>query len=277
MKKYHIFRFSSIFAMFSILLLAATACEDVIERTESPAYNTNSSNVYFASTNSSSIVIGLTDETFDVVVKREKTTAAQEVNLKLESSLGDMFTVPDKVTFAVGEAEKAITVTVGDIELMKSYHFAIEIDQDQTKPYVAQNVYPRIELNVLREDYAPYAEGTYYDLFFAPGDDYVSWPQVLEYSEMTDTYRMKDVWVEGYDVKFKWTGGATLTMVGTVSGSYTYIPSGYVHPTYGMIYAYYGNCTYTSGTKEFYFPITWRVSAGSFGMYPDYYVITRLL
>lgn len=277
MKILNKFKLAAIPAFMMLLLVGVTSCEDVIEREPSPAYNTASTNVYFASTNASSVTIGLEDDTFDIVIKREIATAAQTVALKLESSLGDLFTIPESVSFNAGEAQKAITVTVGDVEPMKKYHFAIEIDGQQTKPYNSQNVYPRIELNVLREDYVPYAEGVYYDYFFAPGDDYINWPQVLEYSELTDTYRLSDVWVEGYDVKFKWTGNSTVTMVGTASGNYIVIPTGYVHPTYGMVSAYYQNVTYNSTDKEFTFPITWRVSAGSFGTFADYYQITRLL
>ncbi len=269
-------RFSILLALLSVLLFT-TSCEDKFSQEPAPAYNTNSANVYFSSTNSSSIVLGLEATSFDIVVKREKTTSAQTVKLTPENSNGEIFTIPTEVSFAVGESQKNVTITVADMELMKSYHLAIQIDGNDTKPYVAQTVYPRIEINVLKEDFAPYANGTYSDYFFAPGDDYIDWPITLEYSPMTTTYRLKDVWVEGYNVTFKWDKAANVTMIGTTSGAYKVIPTGYVHPTYGMVSAYYGACSYNTNTKKFTFPITWRVSAGSFGTFADYYTITNLL
>ncbi|MBP9018280.1 MAG: hypothetical protein KBG04_00470 [Bacteroidales bacterium] len=277
MKLHNKFKFGILLTSIS-LLLSATACEDEVKREPSPETNPNSSNVYFASSNSASVVLGVSATNFEVIVAREKTAAALTVKLKTESIYGDLFTVPESVSFAAGEAQKSISIACGDLDLMKSYHFAIEIDPNETKPYVAQNVYPRIELNVLKEDFQPYANGLWSSLFFAPGNDYISWPLTLEYSEMSQTYRLKETWgYPGYDITFKWDGGATVTMGGTASGAYKIFKTGYVDPTYGMVSAYFGTCTYNTATKKFTFPITWRVSAGSFGLYPDYYQIQNLL
>lgn len=277
MKLLNKFRFGILLTSMSVLLMA-TACEDEITRDPSPESNAMSANVYFASTNKASIVIGVEATNFDITIAREKTTAAQTVKLKTESSFGDMFTVPESVTFAAGEAQKVITITCGEMELMTSYHFSIEIDGNETKPYVAQTVYPRMEVNVLKEDFEPYANGLYWNLFFAPGDDYISWPLTLEYSAISTTYRLKDTWgYAGYGITFKWDGGSSVTMGGTVSGSYKVNKTGYVHSKYGMVSAYFGACTYNSATKEFTFPIDWRVAAGSFGPYTDYYEIKTLL
>lgn len=277
MKQIYKFRFSILLALLSVVLIATTSCEEKFAQEPAPVANPNSANVYFASTNTSTVILGLTATNFNVVVKREKTTTAQTVKLSAEDSNDGIFTIPSDITFAVGESQKNLTITVADMELMKSYHIAIAIDGEETKPYTAQSVYPRIELNIQKEDFAPYAEGTYWDYFFAPGDDYISWPIVLEYSPMTTTYRLKDVWVDGYNVTFKWDKAATVTMIGATSGAYKVIQTGYIHPTYGMVSAYYGACSYNTTTKEFTFPITWRVSAGSFGTFPDYYEITRVL
>lgn len=278
MKQIYKSRFSILLAVLSVVLLSVTSCEDKFVQEKAPVYNPNSANVYFASTNTSSVVLGLTATNFNVVVKREKTTSAQTVKLTSEDSNSEIFSIPSEITFAVGESQKNLTITVANMELMKSYHIAIQIDGEESKPYVAQTVYPRIELNVLKEDYAPYAEGLYWDYFFAPGDDYISWPIVLEYSPMTTTYRLKDAWgYAGYNITFKWDRAATVTMIGTTSTVYKVIQTGYVHSSYGMVSAYFGACSYNASTKEFTFPITWRVTAGSFGTFADYYEITRVL
>lgn len=263
-----------------------TACSDDITREPSPIANPNSTNVYFSKENSSSPVLGINATSFDIKVSRGKADKEQTVSLLTENVYNGIFEIPSSVTFAAGEAQKSITINVKDMELMKSYHLAINVDGEQTSLYSKQIiingkdttvVYPRIELNVLKEDFAPYAKGTYSDLFFAAGDDYESWNATLEYSPSTKIYRFKSCWVDGYDVTFKWDGSAKVTMVGTTSGTFVYVATGSVHSKYGMIYAYYSGCTYDSATKKFTFPITWRVSAGSFGDYPDYFTITQLL
>lgn len=278
---------SRYFTMLTFIsALFFTACDDDITRDPSPITNPSSTNVFFSGENNSNPILGINDTSFDVKVSREKTDKEQTVALTAENVHGGIFEIPSSVTFAAGEAQKNVTINVKDMELMKSYHLAISVDGEQTSLYSEQIiingedttiVYPRIELNILKEDFAPYAKGSYSNLFFAPGDDYESWEATLEYSPATETYRFKNCWVEGYDVKFKWDGGTDVTMVGAISGTSTVVATGSVHPSYGMISAYYKGCTYNSVTKKFTFPITWRVSAGSFGAYNDYFTITQLL
>lgn len=270
-----------------ISALIFTACDDEITRDPSPVTNPSSTNVYFAKDNISNPVLGIEQTSFDVQISREKTDKEQTVTLFADNAYDDIFNVPSSVTFAVGESNKNVTIKVTDkMELMKSYHLAIYVDGEQVSLYKEQSVvvgdkrvalYPRIELNVIKEDFAPYAKGTYSNLFFAAGDDYESSEKTLEYSPSTKVYRLKNCWVQGYDVKFKWDGGAVVTMLGTTSGAYVYVQTGSVHSTYGMISAYFKGCTYNDASKKFTFPITWRVSAGSFGTYADYFTITQIL
>jgi len=285
MKLLNKFRFGILLTSMSVLLLA-TACEDEITRDPSPEYNTSSANVYFASSNSSSVVIGVNAASFEVTISREKTTAAQTVKLKGESAFEDLFTFPESVTFAAGEASKVVTVGCGDMDLMTSYHIAMEIDGNETKPYTAQTVYPRLEINVLKEDFEPYANGTYSAYFLyllSEIESYYSYPLTLEYSEMSETYRLKKTWgVEGYNMTFKWDGANAITIGGTsatVSGvAYKVFKTGYMDSTYGMVSAYFAStASYNATTKKFTFPINWRVSAGGFGSYNDSYTITTLL
>ncbi len=276
MKQIYKYRFSILLALLSVVLVATTSCEDKFVQEPAPVTNPNSANVYFASTNASSVVLGLSATNFNVVVKREKTTSAQTVKLTTEDSNGGIFTVPSEISFAVGESQKNLTITVADMVLMKSYHLAIAIDGQETKPYNAQTVFPRIELNVLKEDFAPYANGTFTDSFELYS--YTTWPLTLEYSPMTKVYRLKACWgFTGYDLTFTWDKASAIGIIGTTSGAYKVVKTGYVDSTYGMISAYFGACTYNATTKTFTFPITWRVAAGSFGTYPDYYTITTVL
>lgn len=261
---------------FAMLLFAA--CTEEIVRDPSPIANPNSTNVYFSVTNNVNPVLALEQDSFLVIIIRENDAAAQEVALTAENVYGDIFTIPSKVSFAAGQDSVAIKVTVKDMELMKKYKLAISVDQAQTNPYTAQPVYPRIDLNVLKEDFAPFAEGTYTSEFFED-----AWPLTLEYSPATKIYRFKDCWMPGYDVTFKWDEAAKpgeVNIIGTSTSAkdFVFLQTGYVDSRYGMISAYYPTANknyYDSTTKTFTFPITWRVTAGSFGVYADKYAITQ--
>ena len=149
---------------FAMLLFAA--CTEEIVREPSPIANPNSTNVYFSVTNNINPVLALEQDSFMVIIIRENDAAAQEVALTAENVYGDIFTIPSKASFAAGVDSVGIKIMVKDMELMKKYKLAISVDQEQTNPYVAQPVFPRIDINVLKEDFAPFAEGTYTSEFF---------------------------------------------------------------------------------------------------------------
>lgn len=261
------------FLLLAVATLFVTACsEDDVNRDPSPLANPNSSNVYFLESNNSSVIIPIDASEVEVFIARKKADAAQDVKLLLEDSYeGSLFTIPSSVSFGAGEDTVSFKISIGNVELMRDYHIAISVDFEQTNPYDNQSLYSRIEMNIKKEDFAPYAEGTYTCDFFED-----SWAQILEYSPSTETYRFKGLWFPNYDVTFKWEG-ENVTMLGNVSGDFVVIPTGYFHSTYGAVSAYFGACTYNAATKTFDFPINWRVSAGSFGDYPGKYVISKEL
>jgi hypothetical protein len=268
---------TKIFYFILAALFIVSACsKDEVNGDKSPAQNANSTNVFFLNKNPKSLILAKTAQDFTIPVSRTNTTSEQTVNIFIENPYDkSLFEVPTSVHFAAGDDTVYFTVKVVNLELMKSYHIAFTIDFDQTQPYTSQNVYSRYELNLIQEDFAPYAQGTYTSLFFED-----SWSQVLEYSPSTQVYRFTEPWgFAGYNVTFTWAGSSTtaVNMIGTVSGSYVVIKTGYVHSKYGMVSAYYKGSTYDAASKTFTFPITWRVSAGSFGTYADSYQITTLL
>ncbi|MCK3684896.1 hypothetical protein [Maribellus sp. YY47] len=252
------------FIIIAVVALFA-ACEDDVERELSPEQNPNSTNVYFSKDNVSNVVLPIESTSFEVIVSREVSASEQTVSLSAENVRSDLFTIPESVTFAAGEKQKSITVEVSEeIVLMESYHLAIVIDQEQTKPYTQQDVYPRIELTISKEDFAPYADGVYTSDFF--GD---SWDATLQYSPATDQYRFKDNWVSGYNYIFKVAEDGTITQVPETT------ETGYVDEDYGMISATaQAGSSFDSATNTYTFAIKWTVSAGSYGVYNDTFEIT---
>ena len=263
-----------------LAILVFTACKDEILREPSPAANPNNTNVFFRVSNVTAPVLSITQKSFKVIIGRTKIEEDQVVALSAETVYDSIFTVPQTVTFKAGQDSVAIEVTVDKMQLMKKYHLAIIIDQEQTDPYKAQKVYPKLELNVLKEDFSPYANGTYTSAFFED-----NWAQTLEYSPSTKIYRFKDCWMPGYNVTFKWDEAVKpgeVNMIGTATSAkdFIIIPTGYVDTKYGMVSAYYPQANkiyYSSATSTFTFKIKWVVSAGSFGVYNDTYLITQKL
>ena len=269
-----------------ILAVALSACEEGVERDPSPQANPNSNKVYFPQ-QESKLVLPIDASSVEVTIARLVTTSDLTVNLHLSGSESNLFSIPKSVNFAAGEAEKTFEVTWEALELMKSYLFSIEIDaNNQLSPYAKDSIivdgkkipiYSVVAFNILKEDFAPYSMGDYYSAWW---DE--EWEAMMEYSPATEQYRIKEFCgYAGYDAYFKWDGETKVTMVGgSKVGSRTGFQTGEVDPTYGMVYASFsdpeGPFEYDPETKTFTFGYAWRVTAGSFGMYEDFYTITSL-
>ncbi|MDR2449588.1 MAG: hypothetical protein LBD52_06475 [Prevotellaceae bacterium] len=243
------------------------ACEKEVVRDPSPEANPNSNRVYFNDI-VKSVVLGIEENSYPITIARKDSNNALTVALTISGDKA--FSIPPSVSFNAGESSTTFTLSIGDIELLKNYQVTLGIDENQINPY--DSTAPVYSLNIQKEDFAPYAEGTYTSVFFG-----AYWTALLEYSPATDLYRFTDCWMPGYNVLFKWKGTA-VTMQGTKnsSGSYIYLPTGYIHPSNGMIYAYYSQANinyYDEAAKTFTFPITWVVAAGSFGEVSDTFKI----
>lgn len=270
-----------------LLIMFMVSCDEVITRDPSPETSPTSNKVYFAKQNSK-LTLPISADSFGVILARKVYAEALTVDLKYSVINSGLFTGPKSVTFPAGDSTLTFFIKVGDVELVKKYMIEISVSNaNQIDAYSISDVYPTISFNVLKEDFIPYAEGTYTSDFFGS-----NWPMVLEHSVATSTYRLSDCWLladstlvilPGNDVTFKWAGDTIVAVIGGVfkPGATAYTPSlqtGYVDATYGMVWAVFnGVNVYKATTKTFTFPITWRVTAGSFGKYSDKYLITTVL
>jgi hypothetical protein len=262
------------------------ACEKEIVRDPSPEASPNSNHVYFPD-QVSEAVIGIEDSSYTIAIAREVSDNALSVALTISGD--EAFSIPKTVSFDAGDADTTFTLSIGEIELMKNYQVILTIDESQTNPYDSETGIPILSLNVVKEDFVPYAEGLYTCYFLE-----LQWETTLEYSSSTELYRFSDLWYEsanalgeagfsastGYDVLFKWTG-TEVAIQGTLNtdGTNIYLPTGFALGDYGMVSAYYSQADinyYDEATKTFIFPIEWRVSAGTFGKYPNIFEITEI-
>lgn len=225
--------------------------------------------VYFAS-DYSNVLLSISESEVLIDIARHATEAATyALDVTLEEGTNGAIVVPSSVTFDEGDLDTTIAITVGNIELMKNYTIKIAIDEAWVNPYATDDN-TVIAFDIMREDFAPYAEGTYVDYFlYGPEQPY---SQVLEYSPSTEVFRIQDCWGMGAaPLTFTWDGGENITL-GVAA-----LQTGYNHSKYGMVTANYlgAEVMTQDNLVQFVFYIKWTVSAGSFGEYPNLFVFER--
>lgn len=257
-------------------LTFASCSDDDDDYAPGAATNAEGINVYFDSANKSAQAIGPTDTEFTLTLQRNKADKAISVPLSVSEVNADLFTVPQSVDFSAGEQTKNITIKVSDkMEMFTTYLLSIGIDPAFTTPYAQSDVFPRMELSIVKEDYKPYATGTYYSEFWGDEDgNPLETEVVLEYSEILDNYRLAGCWGAGTgSVIFSWDKAENVELA---SNS---IAVGLNADPYGPVTANTTEepCTYNAADKSFTFPFEWTVSLGSFGPATDVFVIENIL
>ena len=261
-------KISKIFLMAGLAMMTfvATSCSSKDDWAPGEPTTSGGQNVYLDT--EESIALPMDGNSFEVTFKRTATSGDLTIPVNFSTSTPEIFTdVPSTVTFASGAAEAKITITCkSDMEVFHTYRATITIDQQYTTQYAdAETNCPKAELNVIKEDYKPFKNGTYYSQFFETEE-----PAVLEYSEMKTVYRFKNV-TEGQTFTF------TVDEDNNISIVEAKIATSYVHPSYGPITA---NRTkkpsfieVEDGVTTYYFNFEYTVSAGSFGDAYDYFVV----
>lgn len=242
-----------------------TACSDDDDYKSGAPSNSNGDNVYFSAENEANLAIGVDQNEFTVTIERSNTGSAQSIPLRTATPHDTVFAVPASVDFAAGEASKEITITTTNrMRMFKSYFLSIVIPEEYTQQYGETEVFPRLELNVVKEDYVTYATGTYTAGFF----NNQSWTTALEFSEILQLYRFGSCWIDGTDVTFTWDGGNNIVVEGGER-----FPTGYVHASYGAVNATPLEVSYNASSRTLSFVYEWTVSAGTFGAYLDTFVM----
>lgn len=261
-------KISKIFLMagLAMMTIVAASCSSKDDWTPGEATTSGGQNVYFDT--EESIALPLDGNTFDVTFKRTNTSGELTIPVNFSTPTPEIFTsVPSTVTFASGADEATITIACKqDMEVFHTYRATITIDQKYTTQYVDSVINcPKAELNVIKEDYKPFKNGTYYSQFFE-----TEAPAVLEYSEMMDLYRFKNV-AEGQTFTF------TVDEDNNISIVEAKFATNYVHGTYGPITANRTNkpsfVEVEDGVTTYYFNFEYTVDAGSFGDAYDYFVV----
>lgn len=256
------------------LTMVSSCSEDEASYTPAKPSALENSEFYFSADNLEEHVIGLSDKEISATIVRTNTEGEYTLPLKVTNTSDDVFTVPTSVTFADGEAEAVVTVTVNDnIVPFETYRVTVALPEEVLNPYKMEYNYPVYDFIVTCDDYTTYAKGTYYSSWW---DE--TFETTMEYSAILNKFRIKDFALCGYDMEFVWdseSGEITLN---------DYYLTGYEHPDYGMVYAYWydkvysapGMTKFSPENNTFYFCFNWRVSAGSFGSAYDTFTMTEM-
>lgn len=265
----------NIFFFAGLATVIFSACtEDYPEREPSYVPASDCMNVYFPTSNEGVVEVEQTVNEVVVTLSREKTDKAATIALKNIDKNG-VFEVPETVSFTAGQKDAEITVKFENLVPFVQYSVLFSLEESYTNPYKENETgTTNFQLNVTQADWKDYAEGSFTSWFFED-----TWPQNMQYSETLKMYRLKGLWVSGYNYMFKWDGGDKIQPAGSLSGGLYVQPSGYVHPTYGMVSTNTSatDSKYDSATKTFTFNIKWTVSAGSFGVGDEVYVVSKVL
>lgn len=262
-------------ALFTGILFASALLSGCSEEDYTPgeASNANGINVYFESPVGAEVAIGPDDTAFTITVGRNQTDEALSVPLKMTSVYADLFEVPTQVDFAQGESSKTLTIKVSsNMAMFETYPMTLTIDPAYTQAYTQSDLYPRLELNVIKEDYVPYADGKFSDYFMSPDLNPIETDQEMEYSAILDMYRLKACWGEGTgSIVFAWDGSNKVTLQSPT------FATGINDATYGAVTVSLAeDATYDEASKTFTFPLEFLVSEGTFGVLYESYTITSL-
>ena len=238
-------------------------------------------------------VMEKTATSFDVVLNRHTTQGTLSVPLE-KLIVPEGWNVPETANFAAGDSLATITVTpAADMSLNTDYDFVLRVPESYTNSYMQKNgEVNTYKVEVVKEDYEPFATGTYDETFFAEAQ----WPVTIEYSPGLDVYRIKSMLepmgdVAGYHFYFKWnkeTGEKQkFTQCASNGGKQTSAQAGFEYGTYGMVsYAWAAGTNdpakytgednknnfggYLASENMFVLPWNHNVSAGSFGIGTDF-------
>lgn len=266
--------------MFKYIFFAGAVCTAAFlagcnedEYTLGEASSENGLNVYFESPTGAEVVLGPETTEFTITVGRNQADEALSIPLKVDNPHADLIDIPTQVDFAQGESSKSITVKVSSgLKMFETYPVRLSIDAQYTQAYLQSEVYPRLSLQVIKEDYVPYADGKFSDYLTSPDENPMETDQVMEYSAILDMYRLKSCWGTGTgSIVFSWDGENKVSLESPS------IPTGYTIPEYGSFTAsLVEDATYDQTSKTFTFPLEFIAGDVTTGACDETYTITSL-
>lgn len=149
MKKLH----HIICALLAVVVSAAmAACSDDYKYEWADKVADDSPAAYFAASNKASEILTPDEyanhQSVRLAVRRLNTKGAVDVPIVVDRADKE-FAIPDKASFADGQEETTVEVGCQNLERLKTYSFAIHLDEKGTNPYLETDGSPVFNYNVL--------------------------------------------------------------------------------------------------------------------------------
>lgn len=261
----------------AVIALGFSACTEEVDYTPAQPSAVETNDYFFNREQPASVLLSPSDDSYTVTVERVNTEAEETLNI---TSYADenVFTIPETVTFAAGEATADVVIAIDTTMVyFQNYKVELRLDEEIVNPYKEDNNSICV-VNLMKDDYMNYAKAIYTWNFLG-----IQYYQDIQYSEILGAYRMVAPWStpasayvaagygaeQGEDVVFfinEETGAITLQK--------TALLSGLIHPIYGSVTANFEIGAVQEGVLLFQYK--WTVSAGSFGSYVDQVQIVEL-
>lgn len=257
--------------LLPVALLMASCSEDTGMNT----YPARGAEAFFDDTEYSYVVSAKMEDAYSVEVLRANKSGDASVGVTIEvanPAVKEAFTAPASVEFKDGEIASSVKIsfdrsklTIGD-----ENEITVSLQSETDLPYATE-----CKVVVVRDyTWKEYKKGTYVSGMLTPILGKLSWAQPMEVAEEKPTlYRLKD-WYHnagtkfsdsGYDLTFLWDGSSevSFTVPADEDGG-VYFPSGWYHPSYGLVSMYIDaeSAKYDSESKTFTFECCGDVSLG---------------
>lgn len=235
-----------IFLLLPVLLFAAACSED----TEMTTYSGRGNEAFFGNTAYSYTVSADLEDAYSIEVLRATPVGNASVPVSIaveDAALASAFTAPKAVEFSDGEYAAQVKISFDRTKLTigKENVVAVALQSETNLPYATE-----CSLTVTRDyTWKNYGTGVYTShILSAIFAQSVSWEQPIEVAEENAALYRLPGWyhnagtsysVTGYHLMFTWDGGAAIafTVPADADGCVT-IPSGFSHPSYGMVSLY---------------------------------------
>ena len=232
--------------LLSALSLAAACSDD----TEMTTYAGRGDEAFFGDTAYSYTVSAELEDAYSIEVLRATPAGNASVSVAVavaDAAVTSAFTAPATVEFKNGEyaAPRKISFDRAKLTIGKENVVTVTLQSETDLPYATE-----CSLTVTRDyTWKNYGKGVYTSpILSGMFGQTVSWEQPIEVAEENASlYRLPGLYhnagtrysVAGYNMQFTWDGGAAIafTVPADADGCVT-IPSGFSHPSYGMVSLY---------------------------------------
>lgn len=246
---------NSFIALSTVLAVGLTACTEEVDYMPAEQVDANLPAASFTTYGGDFWELAPSDEKrFTLTVMREDPSGSTTVPLIVEQNDGNVFQVPENVTFADGQNEATIEITCPDLEIGVVYNYCIRLDVDPYRDDLIALTNGSVQM--IQWDLLGIGSLTcsaiYADIVEAPCNIYKA--------SHADWYKAEDPLEQGMSIVFKVAEDNSVVVEDQPI---------ITHPSYGPVYVNNdtGGGVYDPATNTIQAALYYYCSAGYFGTY----------